>query len=366
MFGYYIEVSRGQAEKMPDIFLRRQTLVNAERYISPELKEYETKVLTAEERIQAIESELFYNLRQEIATYAKSVFSSAQALARIDCILSFATTAIEQHYIRPTIDESMHINIQEGRHPIIEACFNKEKFVPNDTVLNQQEQLLLITGPNMAGKSTYMRQVALIVILAQMGSFVPAKNAHIGLVDKLFTRIGAHDDLARGQSTFMVEMTETAQILNNATSRSLVILDEIGRGTSTYDGISIAWSVAEYLLTTEGKKARTLFATHYWELTRLESKIAGAINYHVAVHEADDLIIFLRKIVKGSTDRSYGIHVGRLAGLPGSVIQRAREILHHLEENANHKTTFEPPKPKKATKTRMTLGHSHLQLSLFQ
>ena len=212
---------------------------------------------------------------------------------------------------------------------------------------DQANRLLLITGPNMAGKSTYIRQVALITIMAQIGSFVPAKSAHIGIVDKVFTRIGASDDLSRGQSTFMVEMTETANILNNATSRSLVILDEIGRGTSTYDGISIAWSVAEYLLTTEGRQAKTLFATHYWELTKLEERVPGAVNYNVAVHEAEDLIVFLRKIVRGSTDKSYGIHVGRLAGLPMHVIARAKEILVHLEENANQKNVFEPSKPKK-------------------
>lgn len=366
MFGYYIEVSRGQADKMPDTFLRRQTLVNAERYISPELKDYESKVLTAEERINAIESELFQTLREETARYAKPVFHLAHALARLDCIRSFAETAKEHHYTRPVVDEGDILDIEEGRHPVIEFSCMREKFIPNNTYLDQDEnRLLLITGPNMAGKSTYLRQTALIVIMAQLGAFVPAKRAHIGLIDKVFTRIGASDDLSRGQSTFMVEMIETANILNNATSRSLVILDEIGRGTSTYDGISIAWSVAEYLLTTEGQMAKTLFATHYWELTKLEGKIPGAINYHVAVQEVNDQIIFLRKIVKGGTDKSYGIHVGRLAGLPPPVIQRAKEILSHLEENANRKTAFEGGKLKRTVPLKMKVPQSNFQLLLF-
>jgi DNA mismatch repair protein MutS len=367
MFGYYIEVSRGQTNRMPDTFLRRQTLVNAERYISPALKEYESKVLTAEERIQSIESELFQELRQEIAQYTKAVMSVAQAIARIDCISTFAEVAHQNHYCCPTIDEGNFIRIEEGRHPVIEQVCKKEKFVPNDTYLNDQDQrLLLITGPNMAGKSTYLRQVALIVIMAQIGSFVPAKKAHIGIVDKVFTRIGASDDLSRGQSTFMVEMTETSNILNNVTSRSLVILDEIGRGTSTYDGISIAWSVAEYLLTTEQRMAKTLFATHYWELTKLEDKVPGAVNYNVAVHEAEDHITFLRKIVKGGTDKSYGIHVARLAGMPLTVIQRSKEILEHLEENANRKSAFEPSRIKKSHAAKPKITPSDFQLSLFE
>jgi len=367
MFGYYIEVSRGQTNRMPNTFLRRQTLVNAERYISPALKEYESKVLTAEERIQSIESELFQELRQEIGQYAKAVMSVAQAIARIDCISTFAEVAKQNHYSRPTIDESNSLHIEDGRHPVIEQACKKEKFVPNDTYLNDQDQrLLLITGPNMAGKSTYLRQVALIVIMAQIGSFVPAKKVHMGIIDKVFTRIGASDDLSRGQSTFMVEMTETANILNNVTSRSLVILDEIGRGTSTYDGISIAWSVAEYLLITEQRMAKTLFATHYWELTKLEDKIPGAVNYNVAVHEAEDHITFLRKIVKGGTDKSYGIHVARLAGMPVTVIQRSKEILEHLEENANRKIAFEPSRIKRPPSLKLKTVPSNFQLSLFE
>lgn len=365
MFGYYIEVSRGQADKMPDSFMRRQTLVNAERYITPELKTYENKVLTAEERILAIEEELFQVLRLEISKYAKTVLNMAQALARLDCIYSLACVAKQYQYTCPQVDDSFVLAIEGGRHPIIETSCRTERFIPNDAFLDQdQQRLLLITGPNMAGKSTYLRQTALIVIMAQIGSFVPAKRAHIGLIDKVFTRIGASDDLSRGQSTFMVEMTETANILNNATSRSLVILDEIGRGTSTYDGISIAWAVAEYLLTTQNKMAKTLFATHYWELTKLEGKIPGAVNYNVAVHETEDSITFLRKIVRGGTDKSYGIHVGRLAGLPSPVINRAKEILNHLEENANRKSAFEPTKTKKAP-TKVKVPQTNLQLSLF-
>jgi DNA mismatch repair protein MutS len=366
MFGYYIEVSKGQSENMPATFQRRQTLVNAERYITPELKSYESKVLTAEERTHAIEGELFQQVKNEVSKYTKAVLRTAQSLAKIDCLCSLAQAAKMYSYAKPLVDLSFSLDIVEGRHPIIETSFHREKFIPNDTCLDDEaNRLILITGPNMAGKSTYIRQVALIAIMAQIGSFVPAQQAHVGLIDQVFTRIGASDDLTRGQSTFMVEMTETANILNNASSRSLVILDEIGRGTSTYDGISIAWAVAEYLLTTEGKTAKTLFATHYWELTKLEEKIPGAVNYHVAVHEAEETIIFLRKIVKGSTDKSYGIHVGRLAGLPAPVIRRAQELLVHLEENANRKSAFEPPKPKRVPGPKVKVASNELQLTLF-
>jgi DNA mismatch repair protein MutS len=364
MFGYYIEVSKGQSDRMPANFERRQTLVNAERYITPELKEYEDKVTNAEERSAQIEQELFTALRLEVAKHADSVKKTALALAKVDALRSLAESAHQYHYVRPIVDESSLLQIIDGRHPVIEAAEQIEKFVPNDTLLDDaSSRLMLITGPNMAGKSTYIRQVALITLMAQIGSFVPAKSAHIGIIDKIFTRIGASDDLARGQSTFMVEMTETANILNNATERSLVILDEIGRGTSTYDGISIAWSVAEYLLTTPERAAKTLFATHYWELTKLEEKVPGAINYNVAVNERDDEIVFLRKIVRGGTDKSYGIYVGRLAGLPQPVIARAREILVQLEENANRKSAFEPPKLKKIPRIKQ-LPNS-MQLTFF-
>lgn len=367
MFGYYIEVSRGQADKMPETFQRRQTLVNAERFITPELKDYESKVLHAEERISSIEIELFNALKLEIAKYGDLIQRTAHAIARIDALQGLATAARMYHYVRPEVNEGAILQITSGRHPVIEASNSSgERFIANDTFLNGTDQrMFLITGPNMAGKSTYIRQVALITIMAQIGAFVPAANAQIGVVDKVFSRIGASDDLSRGQSTFMVEMTETANILNNATSRSLVILDEIGRGTSTYDGISIAWAVAEYLLTTEGRMAKTLFATHYWELTKLE-KIPGAVNYNVAVHESEDSIVFLRKIVRGGTDKSYGIHVGRLAGLPSTVIARAKEILVHLEENANRKGVFEPsPVKKTPSKAKNKVVSENLQLTFF-
>ncbi len=343
MFGYFIEVSKGQAHLMPSTFQRRQTLVNGERFISPELKEYESKVLTAQDQIEALENELFVQLREEIGQYSSRIMAVAQSLARVDAIQSLAQTATRQGYIRPQVDAEATLEIIGGRHPVIESANLAEKFIPNDVYLdNNLERLHLITGPNMAGKSTFIRQVALLTILAQIGSFVPATKAHVGIVDKVFTRIGASDDLSRGQSTFMVEMTETANILHNTTDRSLVILDEIGRGTSTYDGISIAWAVAEYLLTTPGKQSKTLFATHYWELTELEKKIPGAINYNVAVQECADRIIFLRKIVKGGTDKSYGIHVAALAGLPGAVIRRSKEILAHLEDNRSEDNNKRP------------------------
>ena len=367
MFGYYIEVSKGQSNKMPETFQRRQTLVNAERYITPELKTYESQVMHAEERIAFIENELFQQVRLKVAEYNLSVQKTAEALSRIDTLNAFSFVAKDFNYTRPLVDGSQILSIKNGRHPVIEASAIGERFIPNDTLLDDDKnRLILLTGPNMAGKSTYIRQVALMAIMAQIGSFVPASEAHIGIIDKLFSRIGASDDLSKGHSTFMVEMIETANILNNASSRSLVILDEIGRGTSTYDGISIAWSVAEYLLTTEDRQAKTLFATHYFELTKLEEKIPGAVNYNVAVHENEDSIIFLRKIVRGGTDKSYGIHVGRLAGLPDGVIARAKEILVHLEENANQKSAFEPTgKIKASIKQKQKTKPTNIQMTLF-
>ncbi len=330
-FGYYIEVSRLQSEKIPASFQRRQTLVNGERFITEELKQFEHQALSAEERAKAIESELFEALRRETAQATYLIYQLAKAIARIDCLLSLAQVAFEKKLTRPTLDESTRLEIQEGRHLVVEHVVGPASFIANDTYLSEKEQMMLITGPNMAGKSTYIRQVALIVILAQIGSYVPAKSAHIGLVDKTFSRIGASDDLARGQSTFMVEMTETANILKNATSRSLILLDEIGRGTSTYDGISIAWAVAEYLLSTPKKQAKTLFATHYWELTKLSEQFPHAVNYQTAVQEISSGIVFLRKIIRGGTDKSYGIHVAKLAGLPPKAIKRAEEMLKELE-----------------------------------
>ncbi|HLB52250.1 MAG TPA: DNA mismatch repair protein MutS, partial [Chlamydiales bacterium] len=331
-FGYYIEVSRGQSEKAPSSFQRRQTLVNGERFVTEELKAFEHQVLTAEERAKALESEHFVKLRLFVATFAASINQSAKAIARIDALLSLARIAKYEEWCCPIVDDSDILDIRGGRHPIVEKAIGKSSFIANETQLNSSRQMMLITGPNMAGKSTYIRQVALIAILAQIGSYVPATSARIGVIDQVFSRIGASDDLVKGQSTFMVEMTETANILRHATSRSLVILDEIGRGTSTYDGISIAWAVAEYLLTQTGKQAKTLFATHYWELTQLEERFPHLINYQTAIRETDSGILFLRKMVPGGTDKSYGIHVAKLAGLPPKAIRKAEEILILLEK----------------------------------
>lgn len=331
-FGYFIEISRGQAGKVPPYFHKRQTLINNERFITEELREYENKILNAEETISKIEITLYNELRAFVASFENPVRAIAKGIAHLDCLLSFCKIAQKRHYTRPVIDISETLSIKEGRHPIIEASDLTSSFIPNDTEMNGFDQkLFVITGPNMAGKSTYIRQVALICIMAQLGCFVPAKSAHIGIIDKIFSRIGASDDLSRGQSTFMVEMTETANILRHATKKSLVILDEIGRGTSTYDGISIAWSVAEYLLTHPQKCAKTLFATHYCELTELQERFPGAVNYNIAVKETSQGIVFLRKIVPGGTDKSYGIHVAKLAGLPSEVILKATEMLSSLE-----------------------------------
>ena len=334
-FGYYIEVSKGQSHKMPSQFERRQTLVNAERFISPELKEFEAKVLSAEEKIQTLEHELFVHLRGEVAKHITQVNQVAAQIANIDALVSLAQVAKHHQYTRPKMSLEQALSIVEGRHPIVEKMAGQDGFVPNNTSMNPTDsRLAIITGPNMAGKSTYIRQVALITLMAQIGSFVPAQSAEIGIVDKVFSRIGASDDLSRGQSTFMVEMSETANILNNATSKSLVILDEIGRGTSTYDGISIARSVAEFLLTDPICSPKTLFATHYSELCDLEEKHSNAINLRVAVEEDEDDIVFLHKIIRGSTDKSYGIHVAELAGLPPQVVQMARAHLQQLEEHS--------------------------------
>jgi DNA mismatch repair protein MutS len=342
VFGYYIEVSKGQASAMPPHFHRKQTLANNERFISEELRQYEEKLNTSFEKQLILESELFENLKQEILGQKRELFETAQALAHLDVLLCFAELAQTHHFCRPEVDLSPTLKIEGGRHPVVEQNIGRQNFISNDTHLDDSTcQLALITGPNMAGKSTYIRQVALITILAQMGSFVPATHAHIGIVDQIFTRIGASDDLSKGQSTFMVEMTETANILNNATSRSLVILDEIGRGTSTYDGISIAWSVAEYLLKTVGHQAKTLFATHYWELTQLETLFDKVQNFHATVEEWNEEILFLHKIAKGCGDKSYGIHVARLAGLPQPVIMRAKQILQRLEARKEAQTKKE-------------------------
>lgn len=344
-FGFYIEVSRLQAEKIGPSFQRRQTLTNAERYTTPELREWEDKILHAQEEISSLEQQLFSTLISQVNQEHETLIHNSQNIALIDCLFSLAQVAKQRNYICPDIDASDTLTIEEGRHPVIEALGGIH-FIPNDTYLNSQEQrLLLITGPNMAGKSTYIRQVALLVLMAQIGSFIPAKRAHIGVVDKILTRIGASDDLARGQSTFMVEMTETARILHQATDRSLIILDEIGRGTSTYDGLSLAWAIAEHLLLATGKQAKTLFATHYGELTQLASLIPGAVNYTVAVHEAHGEISFLHKIIPGVADRSYGLHVAKLAGVPSSVLSRAEHLLKQFEQPAEVKRKRSPPSP---------------------
>ena len=333
VFGYFIEITKSNLHLAPDRYTRKQTTVGGERFITPELKEIENKILGADERAKALEYEAYLSLRDEVLAHLDALQKAAAALARVDALAGLAETARLFGHVRPLLTDDLRLAIRDGRHPVLDQTLVQEKFVPNDTNLDGDEnRLLLITGPNMAGKSTYIRQVALLVIMAQIGAFLPAAAAEIGLVDRVFTRVGASDDLARGQSTFMVEMNETALILNNATPRSLVILDEIGRGTSTFDGLSIAWAVAEYLH--DELKARALFATHYHELTALARGRTGVKNYNVAVREWNDRVIFLRRIVEGSADRSYGIQVARLAGLPKAIINRAKTILNHLESNS--------------------------------
>jgi DNA mismatch repair protein MutS len=334
VFGYFIEISKSFLDMVPPEYMRKQTIVNGERFITPELKEIEDKVLGSDEKAQALEFELFGQLREAVVAEIAVIQKTARALANIDCLAALAEDAIRYNYTRPAIAEEPVLEIRDGRHPVLDAHMEGSAFVPNDCVLNTTDQQIgLITGPNMAGKSTYIRQVALLVLMAQMGSFIPASKATIGLADRIFTRVGAADDLSRGQSTFMVEMVETANILNHATPNSLVILDEIGRGTSTFDGLSLAWAIAEYLHDTPSAKARTLFATHYHELTDLPLTKPGIKNYNVLVKEEGESIMFLRKIVPGAADKSYGIHVARLAGIPKVVIDRADQVLANLENN---------------------------------
>ena len=342
VFGYFIEITKTHLASVPAHYIRKQTLVGCERYITSELKEYEEKVLTAQEKIFELEKNLFFELRKQVGQQAQRIQKTAQIIACIDCLLALAQGAKKYRWVRPQLDETHEMAIRGGRHPVVELQ-NSDPFVPNDLLCQAEgDQLLILTGPNMGGKSTYLRQNALIVIMAQMGSFVPADEAHIGIVDRIFTRVGASDNLARGRSTFMVEMIETATILNSATPRSFILLDEVGRGTATFDGLSIAWSVAEYLLTQEKRKARTLFATHYQELTKLEDLYEGAKNYCVRVQESDQKIVFFHRVAPGVASKSYGIEVARLAGLPQGVIGRAREILSRLER-----------------KELKLLGHSH-------
>ena len=344
VFGYYIEVSKSFTDQVPDHYIRKQTLANCERYITPELKELEEQVLTAKDRLTALEYQLFVALRDDLAQQTARVQVTAAAVAAADALCSLATVAVQRSYCRPDITLGNEISIIDGRHPVVEVMLKDTLFVPNDTHLGAADnQVSIITGPNMAGKSTYMRQVALIVLMAQMGSFVPARSATIGLVDRVFTRIGASDDLASGQSTFMVEMTEVASILKHATERSLLILDEIGRGTSTYDGMAIARSVLEYAANPKKLGAKTLFATHYHELSTIEAELPNVKNYNIAVKKRGDQMIFLRKIVPGAADDSYGVEVAKLAGLPGSVIARAREILQELEAADGAKPTQAAP-----------------------
>ncbi len=341
VFGYYIEVTKSHLKSVPGDYLRKQTLSNGERYITPELKEYEAKVLNSESLIEKLEAALLARVRDQVAGYYPELKAISNALAILDALVSLAEVAESRHFTRPKVDGGVTLTIRDGRHPVVEAALGRGAFVANDCALDpDSQQIILLTGPNMAGKSTYMRQVALIVILAQMGSFVPCAEARVGIVDRIFTRIGAADSLARGESTFMVEMKETANILLHATDRSLILLDEVGRGTSTFDGISIAWAVAEALHKAAGRP-RTLFATHYHELTDLGQSNDRIKNYHFAVKEWHGEIIFLRSLVEGASSHSHGIHVARLAGMPAAVIERAKEILASLESSRDARDVFQ-------------------------
>ncbi|MDC0262726.1 DNA mismatch repair protein MutS [Verrucomicrobiales bacterium] len=363
VFGYFIEITKTHLDKVPPEYTRKQTMANAERFITPELKEVENKILGADERLRTLEYEEFLNLRETVLEHLKAIQTTAAALAEIDVMTSFAEVARLFDYARPVLNNTQNLVIEKGRHPVLDQNIGEEKFVPNDTGMSpDKNRFMLITGPNMAGKSTYIRQVALIVLLGQIGSFVPAESAEIGLVDRIFTRVGASDDLVKGQSTFMVEMTETALIANNATKQSLVILDEIGRGTATYDGLSIAWSVVEHLHDQVG--CHTLFATHYHELTQLADSRAAVNNFNIAVREWSDQIIFLRQIVPGPADKSYGIQVARLAGLPDSIISRAKEILTGLE-GENLPLEESPPSKKQAPRREPEEEGDDPQMMLF-
>jgi DNA mismatch repair protein MutS len=347
VFGYYLEVTKANAGMVPSEYIRKQTLINAERFITPELKEYETLVLNAEERIREIEGRVFSEICSRLGVSSEKLLATAHVLAVLDVLASLGEIAALYGYIRPEVTDEDVLDIQDGRHPVVElALQGSERFVPNDTIFEDGERVRLITGPNMSGKSTYLRQVALIVLMAQIGSFVPVRSARIGLVDRIFTRIGAQDEIHAGRSTFMVEMVETANILHHATPRSLLILDEIGRGTSTYDGVSIAWAVVEYIHNHPQLRSKTLFATHYHELTQLADLLPGVRNYNVAVSEAEGRVVFLHKIIAGGADRSYGIHVGQLAGLPKPVVQRAGEIMQQLEASSGKAVKINPAAPK--------------------
>ena len=373
VFGYYIEVRNTHKDKVPETWIRKQTLTGAERYITAELKEYEEKIIGAEERILQIEAQIYSEIIAFVARHLTSLQRDARIIARMDCLQSLARIATERRYVRPVVDDSTTIDIKQGRHPVIETLMPiGEEYIPNDVRLDQQEQqIIVITGPNMSGKSALLRQTALIVLMAQMGSFVPAEKAHIGVVDKIFTRVGASDNLAEGESTFMVEMLESASILNNISERSLVLLDEIGRGTSTYDGISIAWAMVEYLHNNTQGAAKTLFATHYHELNELENMLPRVKNYHVTVKEVDKTIVFLRKLVRGGTEHSFGIHVARMSGMPRSVVARAEAILTNLEKVYGSGEIVPTGAVTQRSKRRAvadvaTQAKDNIQLSMFQ
>ncbi|HET6763837.1 MAG TPA: DNA mismatch repair protein MutS, partial [Longimicrobiaceae bacterium] len=343
VFGYYLEITRLHAEKVPADYHRKQTLANAERYYTPELKEWEEKVLGAEEKITALESRLFDELRREVAREVPRLQALAEHVAAVDVLAALAEAAVRRGFVRPEVDDGFTLEVKGGRHPVVETMMRREEFIPNDVRLDQDRRVMILTGPNMAGKSTVLRQVGLLVLLAQIGSFVPAREARVGIADRIFTRVGASDNLVRGQSTFMVEMNETAAILHGATPRSLVLLDEIGRGTSTWDGLSVATATTEHLHDAVG--AKTIFATHYHELTRLSDRLPGVVNFSVAVREVGEDIVFLRRLVAGGADRSYGVEVARLAGLPESVVARAREVLRELE-SGGHTVPHPIPAPR--------------------
>ena len=367
VFGYYIEISRSNLSSAPQHYFRKQTLVNAERFITEELKEFEVQVLEADEKRLELEEQLFFELRQTVSRESGRIQEMAEIIAALDCLSSLAEVAAKYDYCRPEVDLSDSIHIRDGRHPVIERFLAEGGFVPNDLDLNQEsQQVLIVTGPNMAGKSTILRQAALIVLLAQIGSFVPASEARIGIVDRIFTRVGASDDLARGRSTFMVEMQETANILHHATPKSLIILDEIGRGTSTFDGMSIAWAVAEFLHDFEGKGVKTLFATHYHELTELARSRTRVKNFNVAIREWRQEILFFHKLTPGSSSKSYGIQVARLAGLPGEITERAREILAQLEGGASAGPSGGPGLKAKGFRSSKEEVEPGVQLSIFQ
>ena len=362
VFGYYIEVRNVHKDKVPQEWIRKQTLVNAERYITQELKEYEEKILGAEDKILVLETRLYTELVQALSEFIPAIQINANQIARIDCLLSFANVAKENNYIRPVIEDNDVLDIRQGRHPVIEKQLPiGEKYIANDVLLdNATQQVIIITGPNMAGKSALLRQTALITLLAQIGSFVPAESAHIGLVDKIFTRVGASDNISVGESTFMVEMNEASDILNNISSRSLVLFDELGRGTSTYDGISIAWAIVEYIHEHPKAKARTLFATHYHELNEMEKSFKRIKNYNVSVKEVDNKVIFLRKLERGGSEHSFGIHVAKMAGMPKSIVKRANEILKQLESDNRQQGISGKPL------AEVSENRGGMQLSFFQ